>query len=130
MKTLFSVHWILITSLWYFISGVLHDIFVIKKHKGDYDRELLRLLMDGHVLILSGVVLFVCYLMMLSKIQCGNTIAIIIAIFMLIYCFMILPFLSSYLTMALSIIVIIVSVYLFSTFPSIWDVMEKYRHGG
>lgn len=127
MKTLFSVHWIFITSLWYFGSGILHDFFVLKAHKGDYDRELLRLLMDGHVLIASGVVLFVCYLMMLSKIQCGNTIAIIVAGFMLIYCFMILPFLSSYLTMALSAMVIIVSLYLFSTFPSIWDVMEKYR---
>lgn len=127
MKTLFSVHWIFITSLWFFASGVLHDFFVIKNHKGNYDRELLRLLMDGHVLILSGVVLFVCYLMMLSKIQCGNTIAIIVAFFMLIYCFMIFPFLSSYLTMALSVMVIIVSLYLFSTFPSIWDVMEKYR---
>lgn len=127
MKALFSVHWILIASLWYFGNGVLHDIFVIKKHEGGYDRELLRLLMDGHVLILSGVVLFVCYLMMLSKIQCGNTIAIIIASFMLLYCFIIFPFLKSFVTMAISVMVIIVCVRLFSTFPSIWDVMEKYR---
>jgi hypothetical protein len=127
MKKLLSVHWILITALWYFGSGVLHDYFVIKAHAGDYNRELLRLLMDGHVLIFSGVVLFVCYLMMLSKIQCGNTIAIIVAAFMLIYCLMILPFLASYLTMALSAMVIVVALYLFSTFPSIWNVMEKYR---
>jgi hypothetical protein len=127
MKTVLSVNWIMITSLWYFGSGTLHDYFVIKAHKGDYDRELLRLLMDGDVLIFSGVVLFVCYLMMLSKIQCGNTIAIIVAVFMLIYCLMILPFWASYLTMALSVMVIIVAVYLFSKFPSIWNVMEKYR---
>jgi hypothetical protein len=127
MKKLFSVHWLLVASLWYFGSGLLHDFFVLKAHKGYYDRELLRLLMDGHILIFSGVVLFVCYLMMLSKIQCGNTIAIIVAFFMLVYCSMIFPFLSSYLTIALSIWVIVVSVYLFSIFPSIWDVMEKYR---
>jgi hypothetical protein len=127
MKKLFSVHWILIASLWYFGSGVLHDFFVLKAHNGTYDRELLRLLIDGHVLIFSGVVLFVCYLMMLSKIQCGNTIAIIVASFMLIYCLLIFPFLSSYLTIALSTWVIVVSVRLFSTFPSIWEVMEKYR---
>jgi hypothetical protein len=29
--------------------------------------------------------------------------------------------------MALSVMVIVVALYLFSTFPSIWDVMEKYR---
>ncbi len=129
MKALFSVHWILAASIWYFGNGVLHDIFVIKKHEAGYDRELLRLLMDGHLLLLSGVVLFVCYLMMLSKIQCGNTIAIIIASFMLIYCFMIFPFLKSIVTMAISVMVIIVSIYLFSTFPSIWEVMAKYRQG-
>jgi|ERR1019366_773886 hypothetical protein len=127
MKTLFSIHWVLIASLWYFGSGVLHDIFVIKNHKGIYDRELLRLLMDGHVLIVSGVILFVCYLMMLSKIQCGITIAIIIAIGMLIYCLMIFPFLKSYVTMAISIMVIIVGIRAFPTFPSIWDIMQKYK---
>ncbi len=127
MKILFSIHWILIASLWYFINGVLHDIFIIKNHKGSYDRELLRLLMDGHVLIISGAILFVCYLMMLSKIQCGITIAIIVAIGMLIYCLMIFPFLKSFITMAISIMVIIVGIRLYSTFPSIWDIMEKYR---
>jgi hypothetical protein len=127
MNKLFSIHWVLIASIWYFGNGILHDIFVLKNHKGDYDRELLRLLMDGHVLIISGVIMFVCYLMMLSKIQCGITIAIIVAIGMLIYCLMIFPFLRSYVTMAISIIVIIVGVRTFSTFPSIWEVMAKYR---
>ena len=76
MNTLLSIHWALVASLFYFGNGLLHDIFVLKDHKGDYDRELLRLLMDGHVLMLSGAVMFVCYLMMLSKIQCGATITI------------------------------------------------------
>ena len=127
MNTIFSVQWILIASIWYFGSGVLHDIFVIKDHPGEYTRDLLRLLMDGHVLIFSGVVLFVCYLMMLSKIQCGATIGIIVAGFMLLYCAMIFPFLKSFGTMAISGMVIVVCLRLYSTFPSIWDVMEKYR---
>lgn len=127
MKTLLSVHWILFAAIWMFANGVLHDIFVLKNHQGPYNRDLLRLLMDGHVLMLSGAVLFVCYLMMLSKIQCGCVIAIIIAVGMLVYVGMIWPFLKSVVTTLISMMVIVVSAYLFKTFPDIWQVMEKYR---
>ena len=127
MKTLLSVNWILFASIWMFGNGVLHDIFILINHKGPYNRDLLRLLMDGHVLMLNGAVLFVCYLMMLSKIQCGSVIAIIIAIGMLVYCAMIWPFLKSVVTALISIMVIIVSGYVFKSFPDIWQVMEKYR---
>ncbi len=118
MNFLFSIHWVLISALWYFVNGVLHDIFVVINHKGKYDRELLRLLMDGHVLILSGVVLFVCYFMMLNKIQGGAWISIIIATAMLIYCAMIFPFLKSIGTIVISLILIVVSVKAMSSFPS------------
>lgn len=127
MNTILSVHWALATAIFYFGNGLLHDIFVLKDHKGEYDRELLRLLMDGHVLMLSGAVMFVCYLMMLSKIQCGATIAIILAGFMLLYCAMIFPFLKSIATIAISLMVIAVAIRVYSTFPSIWEIMQKYR---
>ena len=127
MNTLLSIHWALIASLWYFGSGVMHDIFVLINHKGGYDRELLRLLMDGHVLMLSGAVVFVCYLMMLNKIQCGGLISIIIAVFILIYCAMIFPFLKSFGTMAISIFLIIVSIRAMKSFPDIWEIMQNYK---
>jgi hypothetical protein len=127
MNSILSVHWILVSALWYFINGILHDIFVIKNHKGPYDRDLLRLLMDGHVLILSGALLGVCYLMMLNKIQCGCIIAIITAIGMVVYCLMIWPFLKSVVTLLISIMVIIVAIRLNSTFPDIWEIMQKYK---
>jgi hypothetical protein len=127
MKWLFSVHWALFAAVWYFGNGLLHDIFVLINHKGKYDRELLRLLMDGHVLMLSGAVVFVCYLMMLSKIQCGGLINIIIAVAMLGYCSMIFPFLKSFGTIAVSIMLIVVSIKAMNSFPNIWEVMEKYR---
>lgn len=127
MNTLLSVHWTLVTAIFYFGNGLLHDIFVLKDHPGGYNRELLRLLMDGHVLMLSGAVMFVCYLMMLSKIQCGATIAIIVAVFMLLYVAMIFPFLKSFGTMIISLIVIAVAIRAYSTFPSIWEIMQKYR---
>jgi hypothetical protein len=73
--------------------------------------------MDGHVLMLSGVVVFMCWLMMLDKIQYGSIISIIIASFMLLYCIMIFPFLKSFGTMAISIILIVVSVKAVSSVP-------------
>ena len=124
---MFSIHWVLVASLWYFGNGILHDVFVLIKHKGKYDRELLRLLMDGHVLMLSGTVVFMCWLMMLSKIQCGGVISIIVAAFMLLYCIMIFPFLKSFGTMAISIILIIVSIKAIHSFPNIYNIIQNYR---
>ena len=127
MNTLLSIHWALVASVFYFGNGLLHDIFVLKAHKGEYNRDLLRLLMDGHVLMLSGAIMFVCWLMLMSKIQCAVPIAVIVAIFMLVYCAMIFPFLKSFGTIIISLVVIIVCLRAYSTFPSIWEIMEKYR---
>lgn len=112
MDVILSIHWILIAAIWYFVMGVLHDIFVIKNHKGPYDRELLRLLMDGHVLILSGILLGVCYMMALNNTPYAPVIAMIVGIGMLVYCSMIFPFLKSYVTMFISIMVVIVAMRL------------------
>lgn len=127
MSWLFSVTWVLVAALWYFGNGLLHSISVLAKHKGSYDRELLRLLMDGHLLMLSGAVVFVCWLMMLSKIQCGGVISIIVGAFMLLYCGMIFPFLKSFGTMAISIILILVSIKAIYTFPNIWEIMQNQK---
>ena len=127
MNTILSIHWALIASLWYFGNGLLHDVFVLIKHKGKYDRELLRLLMDGHVLMLSGAAVFVSYVMLLNKIQFGGVIGIIIAAFMLIYCLMIFPFLKSFGTMAISIMLIIVSIKAMNNFPDSYNIIQSYR---
>lgn len=127
MNILLSIHWVLAASVWFVGGGILHDIFVLRNNEGAYSRDLLRLMMDGHLLITCGAVLFVCYLMLLSKIQCGATIGIIVASSVLIYCAMIFPFLKSYGTMALSVMVIIVCIKAFQSFPDIWQVMQPYR---
>lgn len=127
MNMLFSIHWILIASLWYFINGIFHSIAVLKKHKAEYNRELLRLLQVGHLLIFSGVILFVCYLMLLNKIQFGSGISIIVAGSMLIFCAMIFPFLKSFGTIVISIIVIIVSIRAYRSFPDIYEIMKNYK---
>lgn len=127
MNTLFSIHWILISAIWYFGNGLLHDIFIILNYKGKYDRELLRLLMDGHVLMLSGVLVFACYFMMLSRIQGGALIALITGIGMLIYCAMIFPFLKSFGTIAISIFLIILSIRALNNFPNMYEIMQKHN---
>lgn len=120
MKSIFSIYWLLIASIWYFVNGVLHDIFVIIRHKTGYDRELLRLLMDGHVLMLSGGVLFTCYLMVQDKIQYGFIIGAIVSVFMIGYCLMIFPFLKSFATLFISIMLTIVCVRAYFMFPDIY----------
>jgi hypothetical protein len=110
MNYILSIYWILLAAGWNFIMGLLHDIFVIKNHKGPYDRELLRLLMDGHVLMLSGVLLTVCYFMLHNNIQYGGWVALITGISMIIYCFMIWPFLKSIVTLLINVMVVIVAI--------------------
>lgn len=119
MKTLLSIHWALIGSLWYFFNGLLHTFFVIKEHKAEYNRDLLRLLTDGLLLMFSGAILFVCWTMLSNKVQYGGLLGIIVAGFMLIYCLMIFPFLKSYVTMVISIIVIAVCVKAIYDFPKV-----------
>lgn len=127
MKFILSIHWALVASMWYFGNGILHSASVLLQHKGKYDRDLLRLLMDGHVLMLSGSVVFVCWLMMLNKIQCGGLISIIVAAFMLLYCLMIFPFLKSFVTIAISCLLIIISIKAMSEFPNIYHIMQNYK---
>ena len=127
MKILLSVYWVLIASIWYFVNGILHDIFVLIKHKWIYNRELMNLMVNGHLLILSGVILFVCYLMLLNKIQCGALIAIIVAAGMLIFCLLVFPFLKSFGTIAISIMVILVCIRVYPLFPNIYEIMQKYK---
>jgi hypothetical protein len=110
MNSLFSIHWFLGGAIWYFINGILHDIFVIRQHQGKYNRELLRLLMDGHVLILSGLLMLACWFMAKQSFDWGGKIGMIVSLFMLIYCAMIFPFLKSFGTILVSLILILVSV--------------------
>jgi hypothetical protein len=94
---------ILFIGAWCVINGVLHDIFVLRSEDGKkYDRNLLRLLFDGHILITCGVMLLLSY----SGIKTGNTLAYYICIAsctsLLIYCFMIWKFLKSIVTIFIS----------------------------
>jgi hypothetical protein len=114
MKSILSVNWMLIVSAWCFINGLLHDIFIIRAHKGPYDRELLRLLMDGHLLIFTGILLFFSYMLTRSDNIYGPVTAAVLALSMIVYCIMIFPFLKSIVTLTLSVILLLVCVRIFA----------------
>ncbi len=91
---------------WAVLNGVLHDIFILAgEHGKKYDRNLLRLLMDGHILMTCGAILMLTF----SGLKTGETwayaIAITCALSLIVYCAMIWPFLKSVGMMTLSIAV-------------------------
>jgi hypothetical protein len=60
-----SLSFLPVTSLtikgWALANGALHDVFGLIRHKTGYDRDLLRLLMDGHILITCGIMQMIAY---------------------------------------------------------------------
>ncbi len=93
---------------WAVINGVLHDIFILRSDHGKiYNRELLRLLMDGHILISSGIFQLIAYTGLRENASWAYFIAGIASLSLLVYCCMIFPFLRSYATMFLNFILLI-----------------------
>ena len=107
MSALLSANWILAAALWYFVNGVLHDFFVIKNHKTGYDRDLLRLLMDGHVLITCGVFYLLAYNLLANNNATGIYLCIASSLSLLVYCGLIFPFLKSMVTIFINTAVLI-----------------------
>jgi len=110
MRNILSIHWFLFAGGWFIVNGFLHDVFVLRAHKGPYNRDLLRLLMDGHVLLLSGAVLVICWFMARHGISYSYLLALVIALGMIVYCAMIFPFLKSFVTLGISIVLCILCV--------------------
>ncbi|MFI5131852.1 MAG: hypothetical protein ACHQFX_17745 [Chitinophagales bacterium] len=98
---------IIVVGGWLVINGILHDVFVLSQHGKVYDRNLLRLLMDGHILIFSGVILLFCYNGIQHKQPWALYTAIVVCVSMLLYCAMIFPFLKSIATILLNVVLLI-----------------------
>ncbi|MBS3915320.1 MAG: hypothetical protein KG003_12565 [Bacteroidetes bacterium] len=100
---------VLIAGIWTAVNGLLHTIAVLAgEHGKQYDRDLLRLLTDGLLLVLIGTVLILCFTGIRGN--DGKTIYIALAAVSaaLIYCAMIWPFLKSVGTMLVHLITLIV----------------------
>jgi len=94
-------YFILFAGIWSLGNGILHDIFVLMKHK-TYDRDLMRLLIDGHILIFSGILYFLCYNGIVNNELNSIYFAIAISIFLLGYCAIIFKMLPSVGTIAIN----------------------------
>jgi hypothetical protein len=104
-----SPWWLVIAGLWFVINGILHDTFVLINHKSSYDKELMRLLMDGHLLIFSGALMGISFLLTRENNIYGPILGVLCGTSMLIYCCMIFPFLKSFATMGISVMAIVTS---------------------
>lgn len=104
--------WIaLAVGAWCVLMGVLHDIFILAgEHGKKYDRNLLRLLMDGHILITVGAMLLVAFTGLKTQETWALMIAVICALSLIVYVAMIWPFLKSVGTLTFSLTVLITTV--------------------
>lgn len=88
---------------WAVINGILHDIFVLlSEHGKKYDRDLLRLLMDGHILITCGTMQMISFIGLQTNEAWSYYVSGTACISLLIYCGMIFPFLKSIFTIILN----------------------------
>src|SRR5437016_3088801 len=109
--TNYTPHILFGIGVWYALNGILHDIFVLRSEHGKkYDRDLLRLLMDGHVLIVGGVVLMICFSGLKLNYSFAYYTCGFICLSMLVYCAMIWPFLKSVVTILMSAAGLILSI--------------------
>ena len=94
---------------WMALQGILHDIFVLRSEHGKkYDRELLRLLMDVHILITCGAMQMISSFAMPQT--WAYTIGATASVSLLVYCAMIYPFLKSFFTIGLNAILLVLIV--------------------
>jgi len=109
------IAWVVLgAGCWATINGILHDIFVLRSEYGKkYDRELLRLLMDGHVLITCGLIQAFSYPGILRHENWAYCMAGIASISLLIYCAMIWKFLKSVVTILINAAVLILLIISF-----------------
>jgi hypothetical protein len=94
-------HFLAFAGIWSLGNGILHDVFILIERK-PFDRDLIRLLIDGHILIFSGVLYFLCYNGVQEHTQLAYYVSAATAIFLLGYCALIFKMLPSFGTIAIN----------------------------
>ena len=90
---------------WAVLNGVLHDVFILAQGR-KYDRDLLRLLMDGHILITCGIMQMIACKGLQVNAGWAYYVSGVAAISILVYCGMIFPFLKSLGMMFLNVVLV------------------------
>jgi hypothetical protein len=103
-----------IVGCWALVNGILHDIFILlSDHGKKYDRDLLRLLMDGHILMTCGIMQLLSCIGLRTGEDWAFYVAGISCISLLVYCGLIFPFLKSFFTALLNLLLLILLVISF-----------------
>jgi hypothetical protein len=87
-------YFIAFTGIWVLRNGILHDVFVLLQRK-PFDKELIRLLIDGHLLIFSGILYLICYEGIKDQQPLAYIISILVSFFILGYCALIFKMLPA-----------------------------------
>ena len=99
-------YYLLFAGGWSVMNGVLHDFFVLKTHR-TFDKELMRLLTDGHILIFGGIFYFLVFYGIKSDQLQSYYIAIATSVFLIGYCLIIFKMLPAYGMIAFNVIALI-----------------------
>ncbi|MCX6183373.1 MAG: hypothetical protein NT150_15775 [Bacteroidetes bacterium] len=105
-------HFIVGLGVWTALNGVLHEIFVLlSDHAKQYDRNLLRLLVDGLILMFAGTIMIFLFSGLKNGARIFFIIGLICSITMVIYCALIWPFLPAFIIAILHLISIFLLSY-------------------
>lgn len=101
----------LAAGAWNMVNGLLHTIFVLAQ-KRKYDRDLLRLLMDGQILITCGLMQALVF-KALPQNAWAVWVSLSASVSILVYCALIFPFLKSIGTILVNLILIVALLVIF-----------------
>lgn len=110
-----TVAWIsLAVGGWAVGNGLLHDIAVIKDHFKEYDRNFLYYLLNGHIIIVTGLFEMLAFAGIRNGEQWAIAASAVAALSMIVYCLLIWKFLPSVLTMILQTgLLVMLAIYYF-----------------
>ena len=104
---MFKLHYFTaFAGIWTLGNGVLHDVFILVQRR-PFDRELIRLMIDGHILIFSGILYLLCYNGIREQQPLANLVTLAVAVFLLGYCALIFKMLHSIVTIVINLTVLI-----------------------
>lgn len=104
-----NFYWVVgFVGAWTTVNGLLHDIAILMQRR-PFERELIHLLIDGHIIIFSGILYLLCF----KPLQQGSSFALWIciadAVFMLGYCGLIFKLLPAIGMIFLNLVVLIIA---------------------
>src|SRR6185295_9816573 len=104
---MFKLHYfIAFAGIWALGNGVLHDVFILVQRR-PFDKELIRLMIDGHILIFSGVLYLLCYSGIRNQQPLAYLFTLAVALFLLGYCALIFKILPSFVTIVINLVVLV-----------------------